>query len=183
MIPKISDFRMTRLFGGNELQANTNRIVGTYGYMSPEYALEGLFSIKSDVFSFGVLLLEIISGKKNTGFYNTNSLNLLGYAWDLWTSGRGAELMDSTLDGASINKTVVRRYVNIALLCVQESAEDRPTMSDVVSMLGNESIAIPLPKPVAFLNVRGIIRSSRSDGSSAENVSINNMTASVMEAR
>ncbi|KAH7544240.1 hypothetical protein JRO89_XS15G0134700 [Xanthoceras sorbifolium] len=50
-----------------------------FGYMSPEYALEGLFSIKSDVFSFGVLLLEIVSGKKNTGFYQTASLNLLGY--------------------------------------------------------------------------------------------------------
>ena len=47
--------------------------------MSPEYALEGLFSIKSDVFSFGVLLLEIVSGKKNTGSYQTNSFNLLRY--------------------------------------------------------------------------------------------------------
>ena len=47
--------------------------------MSPEYAIEGIFSIKSDVFSFGVLLLEIVSGKKNTGFYQTASLNLLGY--------------------------------------------------------------------------------------------------------
>lgn len=47
--------------------------------MSPEYALEGIFSIKSDVFSFGVLMLEIVSGKKNTGFYHTDSLNLLGY--------------------------------------------------------------------------------------------------------
>ena len=49
------------------------------GYMSPEYALEGLFSIKSDVFSFGVLLLEIVSGRKNTGFYQTDSFHLLGY--------------------------------------------------------------------------------------------------------
>ncbi|XP_028795114.1 G-type lectin S-receptor-like serine/threonine-protein kinase At4g03230 [Neltuma alba] len=182
MNPKISDFGLARLFGGNELQANTNRIVGTYGYMSPEYALEGIFSIKSDVFSFGVLLLEIISGKKNTGLYHTNSLNLLGYAWDLWTSGRGTELMDSASEDASVQKIVVRRYVNIALLCVQESAEDRPTMSDVVSMLGNENIVLPYPKPIAFLNVRGI-RTSRSDGSSAETVSTNNMTASVMEAR
>ncbi|GLT64148.1 hypothetical protein SLA2020_366580 [Shorea laevis] len=66
MNPKISDFGMARIVGCNETQANTNRIVGTYGYMSPEYAIQGLYSIKSDVFSFGVLLLEIISGKKNT---------------------------------------------------------------------------------------------------------------------
>ncbi|KAL8157014.1 hypothetical protein AgCh_001932 [Apium graveolens] len=77
--PKISDFGMARIFGGDELQANTNRIVGTYGYMSPEYAMEGLFSIKSDVFAFGVLLLEIISGRKNTGFRNSDCLSLLGY--------------------------------------------------------------------------------------------------------
>lgn len=48
------------------------------GYMSPEYAMDGLFSVKSDVFSFGVLVLEIISGKKNRGFYN-NEQNLLGH--------------------------------------------------------------------------------------------------------
>ncbi|KAL5737875.1 hypothetical protein ACOSP7_030636 [Xanthoceras sorbifolium] len=68
MNPKISDFGMARIFGGNELLANTNRIVGTYGYMSPEYALEGLFSIKSDVFSFGVLLLEIVMARRTLAF-------------------------------------------------------------------------------------------------------------------
>ncbi|XP_028804372.1 cysteine-rich receptor-like protein kinase 25, partial [Neltuma alba] len=67
MNPKISDFGLARAFGGDQRQANTIRVVG--GYMAPEYAMEGLFSIKSDVFSFGVLLLEIISGKKNGGFY------------------------------------------------------------------------------------------------------------------
>ncbi|KAK4851784.1 hypothetical protein QYF36_018411 [Acer negundo] len=102
MNPKISDFGMARIFGGNESQANTNRIVGTYGYMSPEYAIEGIFSIKSDVFSFGVLLLEIVSGKKNTGFYHTASLNLLGYAWDLWTSDKGLELKDPVLEQLSM---------------------------------------------------------------------------------
>ncbi|KAL2943976.1 hypothetical protein RDABS01_032323 [Bienertia sinuspersici] len=67
--PKISDFGMARIFGGDENDhANTNRIVGTYGYMAPEYAIDGHISVKSDVFSFGVLVLEIISGKKNRGF-------------------------------------------------------------------------------------------------------------------
>ncbi|KAL3596249.1 hypothetical protein D5086_007886, partial [Populus alba] len=69
MNPKISDFGMARIFGGNHSEANTNRIVGTYGYMAPEYAMEGLSSVKSDVFSFGVLMLEIISGKRNGGFH------------------------------------------------------------------------------------------------------------------
>ncbi|XP_039040984.1 G-type lectin S-receptor-like serine/threonine-protein kinase CES101 [Hibiscus syriacus] len=79
MNPKISDFGMARIFWGEELQAITNRIVGTYSYMAPKYALEGLFSVISDVFSFGVLLLEIVSGKKNTGFYQSNSLRLLAH--------------------------------------------------------------------------------------------------------
>ncbi|KAF6171584.1 hypothetical protein GIB67_018108 [Kingdonia uniflora] len=78
--PKISDFGMARILGGKELQANTVRVVGTYGYMSPEYAIQGKFSEKSDVFSFGVLLLEILTGKKNTSFYDyEESLSLLGY--------------------------------------------------------------------------------------------------------
>ncbi|OIW06133.1 hypothetical protein TanjilG_29889 [Lupinus angustifolius] len=182
MNPKISDFGMARMFGGNEVEANTNRIVGTYGYMSPEYALEGLFSVKSDVFSFGVLFLEIMTGKKNTGFYNMNSLNLLAYAWGLWTTGRAIEMMDPVLKYASNKQNMMIRYVNIAFLCVQEYPADRPVMSDVVSMLSNENVVLPCPKPPAFLYARGT-KNSSSVGSSTGNVSLNIMTASVIEAR
>ncbi|PRQ52399.1 putative protein kinase RLK-Pelle-DLSV family [Rosa chinensis] len=77
MNPKVSDFGMARIFDINQIEANTNKVVGTYGYMSPEYALYGHFSEKLDVFSFGILLLEIISGKKNASFYYfENSLTL-----------------------------------------------------------------------------------------------------------
>lgn len=181
MNPKISDFGMARIFGGNESQANTNRIVGTYGYMSPEYALEGLFSIKSDVFSFGVLLLEIVSGRKNTGFYMTDSFHLLGYAWDLWTSNRGSDLMDPLLDDISSMDTVLR-YVNIGLLCVQESAADRPTMSDVASMLSNEAAVLPYPKQPGFLNVRSMVNTNPVN-STPEVCSVNQATVSIMEGR
>ncbi|KAK7263577.1 hypothetical protein RJT34_31169 [Clitoria ternatea] len=77
MQPKISDFGLARIFGVKETEGSTERVVGTYGYMSPEYALDGFFSIKSDVFSFGVVLLEIISGKKNTGFFQSNEISSL----------------------------------------------------------------------------------------------------------
>ncbi|XP_047964988.1 G-type lectin S-receptor-like serine/threonine-protein kinase At1g11330 [Salvia hispanica] len=110
MNPKISDFGLARIFGGNELQANTKRIVGTYGYMSPEYAMEGLFSVKSDVFAFGVLVLEIISGKKNTGFYGSEYLCLLRYAWDLWKKGCVDELIDPTLELPESWSSVAMRY-------------------------------------------------------------------------
>ncbi|KAG6393966.1 hypothetical protein SASPL_144542 [Salvia splendens] len=80
MIPKISDFGLARICGGNETGAKTSRAVGTHGYMSPEYAVDGLFSVKSDVFSFGVLVLEIISGNSNRGFTLVNHRhNLLGH--------------------------------------------------------------------------------------------------------
>ncbi|KAM4092622.1 hypothetical protein ACB094_06G054100 [Castanea mollissima] len=181
MNPKISDFGMARIFGGNESQANTNRIVGTYGYMSPEYALEGLFSIKSDVFSFGVLLLEIMSGRKNTGFYQTDSFHLLGYAWELWTSDRGSDLVDPLLDDVSSIR-VPLKYVNIGLLCVQESAADRPTMSDVVAMLSNESTALPYPKQPAFLNMKSVMKANL-DNSRAEICSVSDATVSIMEGR
>uniref|UniRef100_A0A5B7BSI8 Cysteine-rich receptor-like protein kinase 29 n=1 Tax=Davidia involucrata TaxID=16924 RepID=A0A5B7BSI8_DAVIN len=82
MNPKISDFGMARLFVRDETQGNTSRIVGTYGYMAPEYAMHGQFSVKSDVFSFGVLVLEIISGQKNNCFRNGENVeDLLSYAW------------------------------------------------------------------------------------------------------
>ncbi|XP_022735566.1 uncharacterized protein LOC111288880 [Durio zibethinus] len=180
MNPKISDFGLARILGGSEPRA-TDRIVGTYGYMAPEYAFEGVFSVKSDVFSFGVLLLEILSGKKNTGFYQSNSLNLLGYSWDLWTSSRPLELMDLVMqDSSSANAAI--RYINIALLCVQERPADRPTMSDVVLMLSNELTFLPSPALPAFSNVRSMVDPIRnSSPSKPEICSENKLTISVLD--
>ncbi|KAK9212419.1 hypothetical protein WN943_001801 [Citrus x changshan-huyou] len=175
MNPKISDFGMARMFGGDELQSNTKRIVGTYGYMSPEYALRGLFSIKSDVFSFGVLLLETLSSKKNSHFYNTDSLTLLGHAWNLWNDGRTCELMDPILQNEA-SYPILKRYVNVALLCVQENAADRPTMSEVVSMLSNEIVNLPSPQQPAFSCVN-------SANMQPDAFSVNCVTHSVMDAR
>ncbi|XP_058073041.1 receptor-like serine/threonine-protein kinase SD1-6 isoform X3 [Magnolia sinica] len=182
MNPKISDFGMARIFGRNESEANTNRVVGTYGYMSPEYAMEGLFSEKSDVFSFGVLLLEIVSGKKNTNFYHSDrSLNLLGYAWELWKDGRVSELMDPMLGDTSTGSDILR-FIQMGLLCVQESARDRPTMSNVVSMLSNKMATLANPKrPAFFLGRRGF--EENSSKSRTENCSNNDVTISVIEAR
>ncbi|KAI0529646.1 hypothetical protein KFK09_002200 [Dendrobium nobile] len=161
MNPKISDFGMARIFDANEAQANTQRIVGTYGYMSPEYAFKGLFSVKSDVFSFGVLLLEIVSGMRNAGFYEFDSWsNLLAYAWDLWKEGNLKELVDPALDN-QFQHDEVTRCVYVALLCVQESPDDRPVMSDVISMLSNGSLNFSSIKPPAFFAMKNASGSKR----------------------
>ncbi|KAK4439266.1 G-type lectin S-receptor-like serine/threonine-protein kinase [Sesamum alatum] len=154
MNPKISDFGMARIFGGDQTEANTKRVVGTYGYMSPEYAMDGLFSIKSDVFSFGVLVLEIVSGKKNRGFYQTNNhLNLLAYAWKLWNEGRDLATIDPTIEDSFV-ETEVSRCIQVGLLCVQHSSEERPTMCQVVSMLENENVTMPEPQEPGFYTGR-----------------------------
>ncbi|KAL4293350.1 hypothetical protein HN51_043836 [Arachis hypogaea] len=149
MNPKISDFGLARSFGGDQSKGNTHRVVGTVGYMAPEYAVHGNFSVKSDVFSFGILLLEIISGRKNRRFYYPSSnANLYGHAWDLWKQGRSLELVDEWLK-ETWNVSEVQRCIHISLLCAQQHPQDRPTMSSVVLMLGTE-IDLPQPKYPTF---------------------------------
>ncbi|KAK2434613.1 G-type lectin S-receptor serine/threonine-protein kinase [Trifolium repens] len=151
--PKISDFGMARTFGGNQIEGNTNRIVGTYGYMAPEYAIDGQFSVKSDVFSFGILILEIICGKKNRVRYRAKkTLNLVAYAWTFWKHERGLQIIDSNIAESSI-ESEVSRCIHVALLCVQQYPEDRPTMADVILMLGSE-MALDEPKEPGFITRR-----------------------------
>ncbi|XP_031276795.1 G-type lectin S-receptor-like serine/threonine-protein kinase At4g03230 [Pistacia vera] len=155
MNPKISDFGLAKIFEGKQTEGSTNRVVGTYGYMSPEYALDGYFSTKSDVFSFGVVVLEIVSGKKNTGFYNSEeALSLLGYAWRLWQEDKALDIMDQKLS-PSFNKIEILKCINVGLLCVREDPNDRPTMSNVVIMLGSETATLTTPKRPAFVLRRG----------------------------
>ncbi|XP_030954776.1 uncharacterized protein LOC115977205 isoform X2 [Quercus lobata] len=150
MKPKISDFGMARIFRKDEHEANTGRIVGTYGYAPPEYVKKGIYSMKYDVYSFGVLLLQIISGKRNTHYYGTHdNLNLLDYAYKLWKEGKGFEFIDPALDD-SCSCYKLLRCMQVALLCVQENPIDRPSMLEVSSMLKNETGAINNPKKPAF---------------------------------
>ncbi|CAL5359540.1 unnamed protein product [Camellia sinensis] len=129
MNPRISDFGLARTFGGDQSSATTRRVVGTYGYMSPEYVIDGLFSIKSYVFSFGVMILEILSGKSNRRFHHPDhNFNLLGHAWTLWIEGKACELSDPLVEG-SFSMSEVLRCIQIGLLCVQKCPKDRSTMS------------------------------------------------------
>ncbi|XP_050288931.1 G-type lectin S-receptor-like serine/threonine-protein kinase SD1-13 [Quercus robur] len=180
--PKISDFGMARIFGSNEDQANTNRVVGTYGYMSPEYAMEGRFSEKSDVFSFGVLLLEIVSGRRNSSFYNDEqSQSLLGLAWKLWNTNNAIALIDTMIYEPCFEIEILR-CIQVGLLCVQEFAQDRPTVSDVVSMLKSEIVHPPLPMKPAFIE-RQIASDTDSSQRSQTECSVNNVTVTMVQGR
>lgn len=150
------------------------------GYMSPEYAIDGKFSAKSDIFSFGVVLLEIISGKKNRGFDHSNhNHTLLGHviflprpipsrndilniranffelwqAWLLWREKRIVEVMDEYLRDSYV-EAQVKRCIQVGLLCVQKFAEDRPVMGSVLFMLGSEGAILPEPKEPGFFHER-----------------------------
>ncbi|KAF6159057.1 hypothetical protein GIB67_032674 [Kingdonia uniflora] len=181
MNPKISDFGMAKIFGRNQNQENTNRVVGTYGYMSPEYAMEGLFSVKSDVYSFGVLLLEIVSGTRNTHRTSEDSPNLLGHSWMLWNEGKAEEIIDPSIS-KSCPKSDVLRCIHVGLLCVQDSAIDRPTMSTVVLMLGNESTSLPALRQPTF-SMRRNPTDLRLSIDSSEIVTSNDVTVSVVQGR
>ncbi|CAA3006937.1 G-type lectin S-receptor-like serine threonine-kinase [Olea europaea subsp. europaea] len=150
MKPKISDFGIARIFQRDEIEANTQKIVGTYGYVPPEYVKRGMYSRKYDVFSFGVLLLQIISGKKTSNLYGVDkNLTILEHAYELWRNDHCENFMDPSLNNAGTT-CKLKRYMQVALLCVQERWEDRPTMLEVSSMLKNENEIVPTPGTPAF---------------------------------
>ncbi|CAL5390619.1 unnamed protein product [Camellia sinensis] len=129
-----------------------------YGYMSQEYAIDGKFFAKSDVFSLGVLLLEIVSGQRNRGFHHPDHHhNLLGHvSMVLWNEDRALELMEACLKDSCV-ESQIQRCIQVDLLCVQKLPQDRPTMSSVVFMLGNEEAILPQPKqPDFFIEISSI---------------------------
>ncbi|KAK3424244.1 hypothetical protein EUGRSUZ_F01049 [Eucalyptus grandis] len=180
--PKISDFGLAKIFGGHEREARTKRIIGTHGYMSPEYAFDGKFSVKSDVFSLGVLLLEIVSGKRNRGFcHPDHEHNLLGHAWLLWSEGRSLELLHESLRDSFITSQV-ERCIQVGLVCVQKCPEDRPTMCSVIFMLVNEEAIVPQPKQPGFFKERGL-SSTEASSTREESYTGNIVTITMPEGR
>ncbi|XP_052726832.1 G-type lectin S-receptor-like serine/threonine-protein kinase At4g27290 [Vigna angularis] len=182
MNPKISDFGLARLCGDDQIEGNTKRVVGTYGYMTPEYAIDGLFSIKSDVFTFGILLLEIVSGKKNTGVtYTSDTCNLIGHAWKLWKENDPTKLVDMYLEDSYVVSEALR-CIQVGLLCLQHHPNDRPNMASVVVMLTNETI-LAQPKEPGFLMERVVANEVESSTEKQISFSVNEVSISLVHAR
>ncbi|KAG7650195.1 Protein kinase domain [Arabidopsis thaliana x Arabidopsis arenosa] len=163
---------------GTQYQEKTRRVVGTLGYMSPEYAWTGVFSEKSDIYSFGVLLLEIISGKKISSFsYGEEGKALLAYAWECWCETREVNFLDQALADSS-HPSEVGRCVQIGLLCVQHEPADRPNTLELLSMLTTTS-DLPLPKKPTF-----VVHTRKDESPSNDSmITVNEMTESVIQGR
>ncbi|EES14779.2 hypothetical protein BDA96_07G093300 [Sorghum bicolor] len=139
MNPKISDFGIARAFHGDQSRDITRQPVGTLGYMSPEYAYWGHVSSKSDMFSFGVIVLEMVTGRRNNSAYDSeiDSVSVLSHVWEKWRAGSTADVVDPLLAESGYPETEVLNCIEVGLLCVQENPADRPDASAVVLMLSS----------------------------------------------
>ncbi|KAL4282515.1 hypothetical protein GQ457_16G009060 [Hibiscus cannabinus] len=136
LCPKISDFGLAKQYEDNKTHITTGA-AGTFGYLAPEYALRGHLTEKADVFSFGIVALEIVSGRPNSdNSLEHDKIDLLGWAWTLHENNQSLDLVDPNL--AEFNEIEALRVVRVALLCTQGSPSMRPSMSRVVAMLADD---------------------------------------------
>ncbi|KAL3824849.1 hypothetical protein ACJIZ3_020878 [Penstemon smallii] len=181
MNPKISDFGLARIFKENVTEANRNNPARTLGYMAPEYAFQGIFSVKFDIYSFDVLILEIVSGRRNNSFQHLEGpLTLVEFAWDMWKQSALRNLMDPKLID-SCTKDQLRRCIQVGLLCVQNQANERPHIEDVISMLKIETSSLPVPKEPSFILRNNAVEKLQKSG--PQKFSLNEVSYSEMGER
>jgi len=150
--PKIADFGLARLFPEDETHIST-RVAGTFGYIAPEYAMQGQLSVKADVYSFGVVLLELIAGRKNTDYSLSPEMQmLLGWAWKLYKRGDILQMIDPTII-ETCDQAQALRWIHAGLLCTQSDSSLRPPMSTVILMLSSHSVTLPDPKKTCFYEI------------------------------
>ncbi|KAK8518269.1 hypothetical protein V6N12_017422 [Hibiscus sabdariffa] len=142
-------FDKRKLFPGDDTHLNTFRIAGTPGYMAPEYAMHGYLSVKADVFSYGVVVLEIVSGRKNhDSGLGSEKANLLNYSWLLFRGHKSLDLVDPALE--EYNPEEAAKCIQLALLCCQQTVSERPDMNTVHLMLSSDSFTMPRPAKPAI---------------------------------
>ncbi|KAG9135263.1 hypothetical protein Leryth_024674 [Lithospermum erythrorhizon] len=144
--PKISDFGLAKLYDEKMTHISTH-VAGTFGYLAPEYAMRGHLTEKADVFSFGVVALEMVSGRANCDSnLGEEEKFLLEWTWNLHESNQQIELVDKDLQ--EFDEVEVKRVIGVALMCTQTSLGLRPSMSRVVAMLsGDVELATVTSKP------------------------------------
>ncbi|TKY51071.1 Cysteine-rich receptor protein kinase 10 [Spatholobus suberectus] len=179
MDPKISDFGTARMIAIDQDRGNTKRVVGTFGYMSPEYIKHGQFSEKSDVFSFGVIVLEVISAKRNARpLVSLDDDDLLSYVWRQWRDQTPLNILDQDIK-EFCNHSEVIKCVQIGLLCAQEKPNNRPTMSKVVSYLCSPLTELPFPGEPTNSYHGGIVQNMvAGEASSSSAYSVNEVSLS-----
>ncbi|CAL9176114.1 unnamed protein product [Musa hybrid cultivar] len=182
--PRIADFGLARLLPEDKSHLST-KFAGTLGYTAPEYAIHGQLSEKVDTYSFGVVVLEIISGRKsNDAKLEPITQYLLEWAWKLYESGDSINLVDKSLDPLEYTPEEMKRIIKIALLCTQSTVSARPTMSEVVVLLLSEGDQDMLrPTRPTFIDATSRVHGDASASTGSSSTSNATVSASQFSGR
>jgi serine/threonine protein kinase len=174
--PKIADFGMAKLLGRDFSRVLTT-VRGTAGYLAPEWISGVAITAKVDVYSYGMVLLEIISGRRNTCAPISSNVDVYFpvQAAHKLLEGDVRSLVDHKLQG-DVNLDEAELACKVACWCIQDDELDRPTMGDIVSMLSSETMILDEPKQPAYINVRV---GNEESSTALESYSFNDMTISV----
>ncbi|KAI7991736.1 Cold-responsive protein kinase 1 [Camellia lanceoleosa] len=177
-LPKIADFGLVRLLPEDQSHLSTG-FAGTLGYTAPEYAIHGQLSEKVDTYSFGIVVLEIISGRRCNEMTAESTEFLLEQAWKLYEDGMHLKLVDETLDANEYRGEEVKKVIEIALMCTQSPVSTRPTMSEIVVLLvSDHSMEVTRPTQPTLIEKD---KKVRSDTTTTTSSSTSNATASFTE--
>uniref|UniRef100_A0A804PYT7 Cysteine-rich receptor-like protein kinase 2 n=1 Tax=Zea mays TaxID=4577 RepID=A0A804PYT7_MAIZE len=178
--PKIADFGLARNIMDDQSHLSTG-LAGTFGYMAPEYIVHGQLTEKADIYSYGVLILEIVTGRKsnNSVASSEEGLSLMALIWSHYNTGTLMELLDLNLREQCSEEDALRVF-HVGLLCTQASPNLRPPMWKVVEMLSGGREVLPRPTQPPFINITGPNIKSDNFGSP---FSLNQLSMSGVQAR
>ncbi|XP_047310633.1 cold-responsive protein kinase 1-like [Impatiens glandulifera] len=166
---KIADFGLVRLLPEDQTHIHT-RFAGTLGYTAPEYAVHGQLSEKVDTYSFGVVVLEIVSGCRSSDMtVEPVTEYLLERAWKMYEENMHIKLVDESLDMNELKEEEVKKIIEIALMCTQSPVSMRPTMSEVVLLLSERSVEFKKPSRPTFIESERRLRGDTSISSGSTN--------------
>ncbi|KAM2568433.1 hypothetical protein TB2_008667 [Malus domestica] len=147
-IARLGDFGLARTIQQSNLtHHSTNEIAGTPGYMAPETFLTGRATVETDVYAFGVLMLEVVCGRRpgNQNEQNNYNNSIVYWLWDLYSRGRILEAVDSRMDG-DIDEDDMACVLMLGLSCCHPNPHERPSMRTVLTVLTREDDPPALPQ-------------------------------------